>query len=322
MGEGRRRVVKITGISAAALGSLLLMLFVGYGMGLSGGFYDAQRDEYSAQIEHETQERIDDCFARTQPPAKAHECVENAVTASRESQQSEQDLNAQRKMADWAWWLVVITLAQTPLTLGGLILLLQTIWQGQEAIRLQKAETRPWLSFAELKIKRLNVQQLSNSPDWVVTPVMEMQVVNSGNAPAVDVRVFTQAVENPISPETEAQIDHWAKHQVESRRGFTMGVLPPNAQRPYKYAIPNVVPFQDAYGAELRDTFPGIAAFVTYRAIGDETTRQTVQVFRLSMADPEKHSDTPQATGFWLVQKSYEPNEITIVSGSKVDRAT
>jgi len=145
---------------------------------------------------------------------------------------------------------------------------------------------------------------------------------NSGNAPAKDIRVLVHTIENPISEEGAAEVEKWARQQIEIHRGLSMGVLPPNGVGLYKYAAPCLVPYYDEHGAERRDVFPGVALAMTYRGIDDALLRQTVQVFRLSNADPKKHTDTPQANAFWLTHTSYPDRAITIIAGSRLDRAT
>jgi hypothetical protein len=325
VGDDKRRIAKIVGAATAALMGCLSILAFGYALGSSGGYYDAQADGYAQQIGKAADDRLQRCFGQVEPGASLRECVEQAVATTREEQRSEQDLSAQRQMAQWAFWLLIATIAQMPLTALGLILLLWTIRQGREALDLQKSGNRPWLTFRNLKVHRINMirpTEAHEGEDWIIAAVIEVEIVNSGSTPAKDIRVIAHVIEDPLSTESEAEVEFWAKGQIEINRGFPLGILPPEGTGLYKYAVPRCVPYYVEGGAERRDIFPGVALAMIYRGMDDEVRRQTVQVFRLSNADPKLHTDTPQANGFWLTHTSYADHAITIIAGNKLDRAT
>jgi hypothetical protein len=144
-----RSVLQIFAVGLASLGFAVLVLFAGYFIGRSGGFYDAEANGYAAQYHSATEQRINDCLRQRRPPNTAARCVEEAANAGHEEQRAEQNLDAQRQMADWAWWLLVVTVVQTPITLVGILLLLRNIQQADAANEISRqammAENRAWV---------------------------------------------------------------------------------------------------------------------------------------------------------------------------------
>lgn len=237
--------------------------------------------------------------------------------------------NAARENVIWTergFWIGVLTAFGLGFTI---LLTFRAVRSGEESLaharQVAKLELRPWLSFANLKIHRLNMirpEEGHEGEDWIIAAVIEVEIINSGPTPAKDIRVLAHVVDNPLEKEAAAEVEHWAKHQMETNRGFPLGLLPPGGTGLYKYAVPCCVRYYEEGGAERRNVFPGVALAMIYRGFDDETLRQTVQVFRLSNADPKLHTDTPQANGFWLTHTSYADHAITIIAGNKLDRAT
>jgi hypothetical protein len=111
----------------------MILLSFGINIGTGLGYHDAQSHRNTAQYPSDTDKRIERCFTDSDT-TRAQECVEDAVTTSHENQRSEYDLQAQRDMAQWAFWLLIVTSAQFPLTVAGLLALVVTIRQGQDGL--------------------------------------------------------------------------------------------------------------------------------------------------------------------------------------------
>jgi hypothetical protein len=110
------------------------------------------------------------------------DCVEHALTSYTEEVNSGKDLVAQAQMALWAKWLLIATLVQVPLNVIGLIFLLRTIWQGQEALSHARR-----VSYQELRAYVFTgFPELSQEGDLVRIYV---PIRNSGQTPAL--RVYT-----------------------------------------------------------------------------------------------------------------------------------
>lgn len=122
------RVIKTVGLGLGLLVALLAVLFTGYGLGTSTGYFDAQADGYAVQYRQDTARRADNCFAANSVFA-VKQCVSQAIATSRDQDRAEHDLNAQQQMATWAWWMLVITLAQAFVSVGALVALVHTLNQ-------------------------------------------------------------------------------------------------------------------------------------------------------------------------------------------------
>lgn len=191
VGEDKRRVAKIVGAAVAALAGCLMILSFGYVLGSSGGYYDAQADGYSAQIGKATDSQIEGCFGQPDTTIlTARQCVEQAVRSSREDKRDEQDLSAQRQMAKWAFWLLLVTASQMPLSALGLYLLLRTIWQGQDALTHARETTaiemRPWIDFT------IDVWKIDKSEEGFRFS-FTVKLRNLGKTPALRVRAGAEA---------------------------------------------------------------------------------------------------------------------------------
>lgn len=175
-----RPVLRIFGIGLAALALSLLVLFAGYWIGKSSGFYDAQANGYSYQDREATSRRVGNCFGKAQSRTVTARCAEEAIKAGHEHSRSEHDLTAQREMADWTWWLLIVAFIQTPITAVGIVLLLRNIQQADDALvetrRIGEAQTRAYLSISGCQVM-FRVEKMS------IRPMLQ----NSGQSPALDV---------------------------------------------------------------------------------------------------------------------------------------
>lgn len=146
-------------VRLAIVGSGIAAVFIVWGlsaaifhMGFSSGRYNAEAQGYAAQYASKTQERVAECFADGPSPS-AQECAEQAVTASHDSQRAEQDLQAQREMAQWAKWLLIVSIAQIPLGIAGLVVLLSTLRQGRDALSRARDANRIAQSVADAELR-------------------------------------------------------------------------------------------------------------------------------------------------------------------------
>jgi hypothetical protein len=77
-------------------------------------------------------------------------CVVEIVDATRESQRAEQDLSAQKEVADWTLWAVILSSIAIVVSGAGLVFLIRTVEQGREALaharQVSRADLRPWLT--------------------------------------------------------------------------------------------------------------------------------------------------------------------------------
>lgn len=147
-----RTIAKVAGLTFLAVLAVIFIFWWGASLGARSGYYSAQSAGYASQYPNDTDKRIEQCFTNSDIAA-AKQCAQEAVTADRENQRGEHDLQAQREVADWTYYVLVISVLQIPLGVLGLIALVVTIQQGREAIRkagesnsIALLAQRPWLS--------------------------------------------------------------------------------------------------------------------------------------------------------------------------------
>ena len=104
-----------------------------FAVGYSKGTHRAEAQNYAAEYPHDTQKRLNECPVDT--TVAFVECAEEIISSSREEQRSEHDLNAQRDMAKWAWWLLAVSVATLVVSSVGLWALLRTIKQGEDGLK-------------------------------------------------------------------------------------------------------------------------------------------------------------------------------------------
>lgn len=120
-------------------------------------------------------------------------CVEEAVKASAEYQQGERDLEAQRGMSDWAFWVSVIAGFQLLVTVVGLIYIKGTLDATRDAVgetgkatdamnlqnELAEQRMRAWLR-ADIRVVSLKFK------DQRMLPITVVSTVNVGGFPATN----------------------------------------------------------------------------------------------------------------------------------------
>ncbi|WP_156323768.1 hypothetical protein [Citromicrobium sp. WPS32] len=131
-------------------------------MGWSVGSKDTEAQRHQTEYADRTDSRIGACFGNAVPE---RECVEKAIRDNHEQQRAEADLNAQRQMADWAFWVLVVAGASFIVTSIGTIFLAWQVYLTREAVkdtgegteamveanRIAANAQRPWIAIdAEL----------------------------------------------------------------------------------------------------------------------------------------------------------------------------
>ena len=117
------------------LGSLAVAAYwwMFYDMGASYTRYSFDSDQNSQSYAADAAQKIqNDCVGLAGGVDK--KCLEEAIKASAEYQQGENDLEAQRGMSKWAFWLLVITSGQLFATIVGLVYLKGTLDATREAV--------------------------------------------------------------------------------------------------------------------------------------------------------------------------------------------
>jgi hypothetical protein len=188
--------LRVFGWSAGALLFAVTVLFAGYFIGKSAGFFDAQANDYVEARQLERSRSVSDCVAQNSTPPKTAACIEKSVRDERESRRAEADLAAQRSMADWAWWLLIVTMIQTPVTAAGVLLLLRNIQQSDAANEIARsamtAENRAWVEVdPTIRFERLRFQGEE------IRLKVTFELKNVGNTVALNVSPFAKLICEP-----------------------------------------------------------------------------------------------------------------------------
>ncbi len=142
------------------------------------GYQAIEKNRYSQNGAATTNQAVGQCHLKPEPTLE--ECIAEQIIASRDDYRSEQDLEAQRDMEMWAEHLLMVSLAQIPLGIFGLLALLYTIRQGREANQIAREsshqELRAYLTIASITIKEVNTDKSQYA--------MDLNVTNNGQTPA------------------------------------------------------------------------------------------------------------------------------------------
>ncbi|MHA7820078.1 MAG: hypothetical protein ACX930_10575 [Erythrobacter sp.] len=214
-------------VRIAVIGCLaaILLIFWGlsvsiYATGFSSGIHQTEANGYAAEYSSDTDERINKC--PTDTVAALRECVEEAVTASHESQRAEYDLNAQRNMAEWAWWLLIVSTVGIGVTTIGTIFLAIQVQLTREAVKdtsdatkamnrqneLTEQAQRPWLSI------ELETRTPYFVNDQVFQTTLGLKIKNVGTSPATNVKVISKCF---VNRDADNEINEFLASLVERR---------------------------------------------------------------------------------------------------------
>jgi hypothetical protein len=162
----------------AALASVSGALFYSYIIGNISGRLDTETSRHAARYEEATSKDINECHAKADR-AQVRECVNNAIKSSHENQRDEYDLQAQREMSNWAFWLLIVTILHIPLTIGGLIALIKTIEQGRDANKISQHGLNAIQKLEEGKLLLIYSNARIENHVWRCT----LQAANLGRSP-------------------------------------------------------------------------------------------------------------------------------------------
>ena len=155
-------------------------------LGNLSGYNEAKAYGYAGKYPESTTKSIDICFSN---PELSHrqECIEQAIASGRESQRAEYDLNAQRDMAEWAFWLLIISSAQMPIGILGLVALFFTLRQGKAGLEKARDSNVIAKKVGEAQVTayvRAEVLEVRFPSASLAIPHVLVKVSNLGNSPA------------------------------------------------------------------------------------------------------------------------------------------
>ena len=161
-------------------------------MGVSAGQHRSEAQKQTSHYRSATQQRVADCGR--QPQAGRAHCIDDAISSFHEEQRAERNLDAQREAADWAWWVLIVSLCQAPITLAGVILLLRNVTQTDEALNQARAGNEIAGATAKRQLRAYVMAsnfRISGVEDGR-TPRVHYVIKNSGQTPAYEVRHYAQ----------------------------------------------------------------------------------------------------------------------------------
>lgn len=201
------------------LGLALLLLFIGL---LWSQTYEAVYHDYAAsKAQADAQDIFDRVCAKLTTIEDVLNCTKEAVKSARETQRSEEDVYAQKQMAQWAWWLLIFTtligVVSVGITGGGTYLLLRTVRLSGEANAVAReigqAEVRAYLTCSEGSL-------------FAEQGKLRLQLVlsNKGKSPAKNIRVGGQIYAAHSSAVTDA--NKWRTQMQTTIQIGTCSLIP------------------------------------------------------------------------------------------------
>jgi hypothetical protein len=170
-----------------AVGLILSGLFTGWGW-LQFSKYQTQHSnerQYIANYEAPTGGNYaDSCREKGSGISGAAKCLIESIDSNREAQRSKYDLQAQQEMAEWAFALVLLTVAQAVASFFGIILLVQNL----ALARVANANTLVAITQEQINAERQLRAYITISHVDFVQIGREIQIrvkiLNAGQTPA------------------------------------------------------------------------------------------------------------------------------------------
>ncbi len=160
---------------------------------------------------------------------EALECYRDAEYDSEEEQRANQDLNAQREMADWAesvlWATILIGAATVIVTTIGIYFVRETLTvsnqtneaaisaarSANEANRILRAERRPWVTL------RRDTECDFFESDRGFSVAWNHDFENLGRSPAYDLRLRTKAIKTGSLLGLREMLSHFVESETKTR---------------------------------------------------------------------------------------------------------
>lgn len=172
----------------ALIGGLAVITLIALTVSYSKGYQAAdKRHQAQRAANNAAQKNYQECVSKP-TPQEAVECYQRSEQTSREDQRADQDLNAQREMADWAegmlWATLFVGISTIGITALGVVYVRETLW---ETRRIGKSQVRAYVVLADYYIEG------SLQP-----PKFVLEFKNTGQSPARDVRARIGYSTEPI----------------------------------------------------------------------------------------------------------------------------
>lgn len=277
---------------AWAVGACLLAIIGAWGWNLLAAYRAQHANErtHASQYKHDSANGVViECLSRVDPPSFTEGiiCLANAIEANREAKRSDYDLKAQQEMAEWAFGMLLVSIAGLAVTTIGVLFVLQSL-------RLARAAVDRAAEANRLSQEAIIVDQRA----WIVTELIldgDLEITetgmglgvravhkNIGKTPALNVHTHIDMIDAHLSDIKMTMRSFCNEHRVRDIE-YSRVLLPNDS-----YARP-WGPVLDWSAATLERTWiqPVIIGCVTYEVLNDDKLHQTAFVYSLTLRDEE-----------------------------------
>ena len=145
----------------------------------------------------------------------AIECIREEIQAAQESQRAEYDLKAQQEMADWAFWMIVASVAAVVVTATGVVYVAATLGQTRKGVKAavdvvdvtREMGQRQMRAYVGVTKGRATYDKDTGNLQYSVT------IENTGQTPAYNVQIVFQ----------HSFVGRNSKRQASFRHGLQAG---------------------------------------------------------------------------------------------------
>jgi len=190
----------------------------------------AEHAEIAAQLHHEDAARyiLDNCAAIE--GTALQNCITKAIKTSGEYQRAERDLAAQKSMANYAKWLLMVTAIGTIVATIGLYAVWKTLKETARSVnvantanQIMREEQRPWVTLErDLFCDFADLHGIKGRLAW------NYNLVNKGKTPAYSVRVHTKVVKSEFFSSALAEVDAFTEEAISRHKRGHLSILFPN----------------------------------------------------------------------------------------------
>ena len=171
---------------------------------------DYERNQYRTILERrEASESIaSSCAVFDAPRSIVKQCLEEQLAAYQDRQGADYDLQAQRDMAFWAFWMVILGGVSLIVSSGGVWLVWQSLRHTREALIndrvMGQAQTRAYITISTFQ-----------TGIWLDRIKVEASFVNTGQTPARNIRFYIAWRSEEAGP----FLDEWHPQEVTAAEG-------------------------------------------------------------------------------------------------------
>lgn len=196
-------------------------------------------------------------------------CIVTIHETEGNANQANEDLQAQKDMANWALLMVGAAFVQTIVSVWGVFLLIKNLSISREAISIAREEQRAWISF---KISSAKITH--KEPDFAgieYTYVIE----NIGYHPAVDVKYYSKIFQSSMPFAARKAANFFVK-RAEAKL-TTLHSRTVYQKQPTPVTMISHTFFDKSEDGPSEGPF--LACVILYRTAGDATIRHTANIY-------------------------------------------